>query len=96
MAVQLHYYGSVFDLDPRADDRYWYDIVDETLRLVHEHQRSGDLSVTLVGGIQARIPVFPGVALAFLEPREELPGESTYSGSAYWEDASRMFAFDDE
>lgn len=96
MAVQMHYYGSVFDLDPRADDGYWFDVVDEALRLVHEHKRSGDLSVTLVGGVQARIPLFPNVALALLEPREELPGESTYGGSAYWEDGSPMFSLDDE
>lgn len=97
MSVQLHYYGSVFDLDSRADDRYWYDFVDDALRHCNATGRSGTMSVTLDGGIQAWIPVFPGVPLVICEPREDRPGESTLSGAVFWNDGSpTLHAADDD
>lgn len=88
MTVQLHYYGSVFDLDPRADDRHWSEFIQDMLDANHQAGRSGVLSVTLVGGAQANIPIFPGVPLVVVEPREDHPGESTFSGAVHWDDGS--------
>lgn len=96
MAVQLHYYGSVFDLDARADDRFWYEFLDEALRQSNSTGRSGTLSITLEGGIQAWIPVFPGVPLVICEPREEHPGQSTLSGAVFWDDGSPTLHWADD
>lgn len=97
MAVQLHYYGSVFTLDPRADDRYWFDFLDEALRECNTSGRRGTLSVTLENGMQAAVPVFPGVPLVICEPREDHPGESTLSGAVFWDDGGpTLRAADDD
>lgn len=97
MAVQLHYYGSVFNLDSRADDFYWYDFVDDALRECNSKNRAGTMSVTLEDGIQAWLPVFPGVPLVICEPREEMPGDSTFSGAVFWADGGQaLHAADDD
>ncbi len=92
MAVQLHYYGSVFDLDPGVDDRFWTDFIDDALN----GPGSGTLVVTLVGGLQVSIPIFPGVPLVVVEPQEDFPGEHTTRGNVYWADGTTLRAADDD
>jgi hypothetical protein len=92
MTVQLHYYGSVFDLDPEVDDRFWTDFIEEALR----DTGTGTLVVTLTDGLQASIPVFPGVPLVVVEPQEDFPGEHTTRGSVYWADGTTLRAADDD
>lgn len=92
MTVQLHYYGSVLDLDPEVDDRFWTDFIEEALRDVN----TGTMVVTLSGGRQASIPLFPGVALVVVEPQEDFPGEHTTRGSVYWTDGTTLRAADED
>lgn len=91
MTVQLHYYGSVFDLDPEVDDRFWTDFIEDALR----DPGTGTMVVTLAGGRQASIPIFPGVPLVVVEPQEELPGEHTTRGNVYWTNGTTTRAADD-
>ncbi|MDE2100825.1 MAG: hypothetical protein KGL39_26500 [Patescibacteria group bacterium] len=59
MATRLHYYGSVFKLDPNIPDDDWYDFITKSLHLAVQDGRSGILVVSLKGGKEATIPIFP-------------------------------------
>jgi hypothetical protein len=95
MTVRLHYYGSVFELDDRVDDRFWLDFIEDA-RADGRGGQQGLLSVTLTGGIQAQIPFASDGPLVVTSPREDHVGESTVDGRVYWDDGTITRSSDDD
>src|SRR5690606_34788995 len=54
MAVQFHYYGSVFDLDPNESDSTWVGKINAAIADVAEHSNGG-VDLRLADGRMARI-----------------------------------------
>ncbi|KQT75373.1 hypothetical protein [Microbacterium sp. Leaf436] len=71
MAVQLHYYGSVFDLDPANPDDFWVDYLHERMGAIDADDADGvrGFVVALVGDRQAHIPYEAGDRVVIVTPR---------------------------
>lgn len=81
MAVQLHYYGSVFDLDPDVPDEEWVKLHGEATDFQTDRERR-ILHVRLAGGRSAVIPLLPGAPLVIVCPQDEAPWTMDDSGIA--------------
>ncbi|MAP64647.1 MAG: hypothetical protein CMH34_13110 [Microbacterium sp.] len=75
MAVQLHYYGSVFDLDPNQTDLYWVEFIDSELKRAHEAPRGLITRIDLADGRGAYLPVRGDTPLAVVAPRDLLDAQ---------------------
>lgn len=78
MAVQLHYYGSVFELDPANPDHFWVDYLHERMGAIDADDADGvsGFLVTLVGDRQAHIPYAVGDRVVIVTPRTVAVGNS--------------------
>ncbi|MDR2294725.1 MAG: hypothetical protein LBE05_05925 [Microbacterium sp.] len=81
MTVQLHYYGSVFDLDPEIPDEEWVKLHDEATDIQMDRERR-ILHVRLAGGKSAVIPLLPGAPLVLVCPQEAAPWTLNDTGIA--------------
>ncbi|QOC24810.1 hypothetical protein IC744_16240 [Microbacterium hominis] len=72
MAVQVHYQGSVFDLDPTRSDAFWCSFIDETIATVNETGRPLPLGLNLADGRGAWLHLYPGTPIAVVAPAEIL------------------------
>lgn len=69
MTVQLHYYGSVFDLDPANPDDFWVRHIDEEIGAIEAGTRAPGFFVELADGRAASIPYHAGDRIVVVAPR---------------------------
>ena len=69
MTVQLHYYGSVFDLHPKTPDVFWVRYVHECIADIEAGvAEANGIYVELDGDREAHIPYAPGDRIVLVAP----------------------------
>jgi len=76
MAVQLHYYGSVFDLDPKETDLFWIDFIDNELDRAKDAPRGLVTRIDLADGRGAYLRMRGDTPVAVVAPRDVLDGQA--------------------
>ncbi|EYT56047.1 hypothetical protein H490_0104060 [Leucobacter sp. UCD-THU] len=72
MAVQLHYNGSVFDLDSNRGDAFWVKYIDDTVQAVNDGGVPLPLGINLNDGRGANLWLFPGTPIGIVAAPELL------------------------
>ncbi len=69
MTVQLHYYGSVFDLHPKSPDVFWVQYIHQCIGEIEAGvAEASGIYVELDGDREAHIPYAPGDRLVLVTP----------------------------